>query len=60
VVHRGLERVTHGAVMLFLAVAHPVHAGHLAGDVWTLGGAIGLALPLHRAPRHTAARPVPT
>lgn len=41
--------LAHGAVMLFHAVAHPVHAGHLAGDVWILAGAAGLAVCLRRA-----------
>src|SRR5687768_3358743 len=32
----------HGGVMLFHAVTHPVHFGHLAGDVWILAGGLGL------------------
>ena len=31
------------------AVAHPVHVGHLAGDVWIIAGGLGLAVPLRRA-----------
>ncbi len=41
-----LSSVLHGAVMLFHAIANPMHQGHLFGDVWILAGAIGLALPL--------------
>ncbi len=40
---------THGAVMLFHALAHPVHIGHLAGDDWILAGGLSLAVVLHRA-----------
>ena len=39
----------HGGVMLFQAIAHPAHSGHLAGDVWILAGGLGLAIPLRRA-----------
>lgn len=45
----------HGGVMLFHAVAHPQHIGHLAGDVWILAGGLGLAMPLYMAQR--SARP---
>ena len=39
----------HGGVMLVQAIAHPVHSGHLAGDVWILAGGLGLAIALRRA-----------
>jgi hypothetical protein len=32
--------VTHGGVMLFHAVVHPIHRGHLIGDVSILLGAL--------------------
>lgn len=46
-----VSSVTHGAVMLYHAVTHRVYAGHLAGDVWILAGAAGLAVPLIRLRR---------
>lgn len=44
--------LAHGGVMLFHAITHPVHVGHLAGDVWILAGGSGLAVALRRARRH--------
>lgn len=41
--------VTHGLVMFYHALAHPINAGHLLGDVWILAGAVSLAIPLYRA-----------
>jgi uncharacterized membrane protein len=41
-----LSSITHGAVMLFHALTHPMHLGHLLGDVWILAGAISLAIPM--------------
>lgn len=43
-----LSSLTHRAVMAFHALTHPVHAGHLLGDVWVLAGALSLAAPLLR------------
>jgi len=41
-----LSSITHGAVMLFHALTHPMHLGHLLGDVWILAGAVSLAIPM--------------
>ncbi|MFM9936100.1 MAG: DUF6632 domain-containing protein [Novosphingobium sp.] len=41
-----ISSTTHGGVMLYHAVVHPMHIGHLLGDVWILAGALSLALPL--------------
>ena len=46
-----LSSLTHGGVMLFHAVAHPVYTGHLLGDVWILAGGLSLAIPLWRLGR---------
>jgi hypothetical protein len=44
--------ITHGVVMLVHAVTHPVHMGHLFGDVWILAGGAALALPLWLLRKH--------
>lgn len=41
-----LSSLTHGTVMLFHAVTHPMYFGHLIGDVWILAGGLSLAIPL--------------
>ena len=41
-----LSIITHGAVMLFHALTHPMHLGHPLGDVWILADAISLAIPM--------------
>jgi len=41
-----LSSLTHGTVMLFHAVTHPLCLGHLIGDVWILAGGLSLAIPL--------------
>lgn len=46
-----VSSITHGLVMLFHAATHPLHAGHLLGDVWILAGAAALAVPLLRLRR---------
>lgn len=43
-----ISSFTHGAVMLFHALHHHMHAGHLVGDVWILAGGVSLAWPLWR------------
>jgi hypothetical protein len=43
-----VSSVFHGGVMLWHAVADPMHRGHLIGDVWILAGAIGLAIPMYQ------------
>ena len=48
----------HGGVMLFHALAHEVHSGHLVGDVWILAGGLGLAISLGRA-RQREITPIP-
>lgn len=44
--------ITHGVVMLAHAITHPMHMGHLFGDVWILAGGAALALPLWRLRKH--------
>lgn len=46
-----VSSVTHGLVMLYHALAHPMYGGHLVGDVWILAGAAGLGVPLGLASR---------
>ncbi len=41
-----VSSLTHGSVMLFHALTHPMHMGHLVGDVWILAGGAGLAIPM--------------
>jgi hypothetical protein len=48
--------VLHGGVMLFHALHDPMHRGHLIGDVWILGGAFALAVPLLQAKGSNDAR----
>ena len=44
--------LTHGGVMLYHAVTHPMNFGHLLGDVWILAGAASLAIPLFQLGHH--------
>ncbi len=46
-----ISSLTHGSVMLFHAVTHPMYIGHLLGDVWILAGGLSLAIPLWQLDR---------